>query len=806
MPVSSVIIGVDLVPIAPIRNVIAFQSDITTKECSELIENNLSNWKADVVLHDGAPNVGKNWLHDAYTQNVLVVNALKLACTHLTKGGWFVTKIFRSADYNSLLWVFGKLFAKVHATKPQASRSESAEIFVVCQNFRKPPHIDPKFFDPSALFADISDFDETLKKQKADLLKPANKIKKTKAHGYEDVEVLKTISDVQFVTSNNHMDYLAQCHEIKLTNDDIIQHESTCDEIKECCKDLKVLGRKELLKLLKWRRNLRKDLTAKLMKAIKEKNFQDEEGAEPVEDNLDQVTIRSDDDVDDIESVPELQLDDIEAQQDEEKRKEQKRLKRKEEKRVKDYQQRVNYGMVNHGDVLIEEEHDLFNLKNIDGKKELDRIDDVEPDEIVDDTNNQDGDSSDTKRRKSVTFSREADIQYFDLDANYVSDEDTHPNDDDVPEKPVEPKIAVPKKILKDKSANAALSRLGNKSNIGGGLLTDLMDVNQSKVAAANKFFDTETFTDIDLEKEFETDLVDKITKNRSSGEFSTSDEVAKRRLTDIDLSRFDDGIASDEDKDDDDNEDRGDSSDDLSDSDDESSSTKKKKKMIKLDPEGLALASMMVGSDKMRQDIEDEGWNRYAHADTHLAPKWFRDEEAKFCRRNVPVRPELVQEYKQKLREIDAKPIKKVLQAKARQKRRAMRKMEKVKKKVDAITSNEDTSQREKINQIKSVYKNATKSKKKEVKLVVSRKGLPTKRPGKGKYKTVDARMKKDLRDKQRRDSKGKRAGKKGAGASNKKSRRKRESNNSMSGPKSRGPPSFKRKVGKGGSKSRRK
>lgn len=787
MPVSSVIIGVDLVPIAPIRNVITFQSDITTKECSETIENNLANWKADVVLHDGAPNVGKNWLHDAYTQNVLVVNALKIACTHLTKGGWFITKIFRSADYNSLLWVFGKLFGKVHATKPQASRSESAEIFVVCQNYKRPQDIDPKFFDPSTLFADISDFDETLKKQKADLLKPANKIKKTKAHGYEDGDVLKTVSDVQFVTSNSHMDYLAQCHEIKLANSDILQHESTTDEIKECCKDLKVLGRKDLLKLLKWRRTLRKDLTAKLMKAIVGNGSQGDihDGGE--DDNLDQVTIHSDDD---METLPELQLDDIESQHDEEKRKEQKRLKRKEEKRIKDYQQRVQYGMVNDGDVLIEEEHDLFSLKSINGKKQMDQIDDVEPDQTVEDDQDQDGKIEvNQKQRKNVTFSRETDIQYFDLDGDYDSDDEKHPSDDVGPDKPLEPKIEAPKKLLKNKSANAALNRLGSKSNIGGGLLTDLMDINQSKIASASKFFDRDTFTDIDLEKEFETDIVDKLAKTRQSdGSSSLKEEAAKRKLSDIELSRFDDGISSEDE-------------DDADDTDSENGPSARKKKQIKLDPEGLALASMMVSSDKVKRDIEDEGWNRYAHADTHLAPKWFREEEAKYCRRNVPVQPEMVKEYKQKLREIDAKPIKKVLQAKARQKRRAMRKMEKVKKKVEAITTNEDTTQKEKINQIKSVYRNATKTKKKEVKLVVSKKGLPTKRPGKGKYKTVDSRMKKDLRAKQRREGKGKR-GKKGASAGNKRGRKKRESNNSFSAPKG---PIHKMKAKKG-SKSRRK
>ncbi|RRT78956.1 hypothetical protein B296_00026334 [Ensete ventricosum] len=210
--------------------------------------------------------------------------------------------------------------------------------------------------------------------------------------------------------------------------------------------------------------------------------------------------------------------------------------------------------------------------------------------------------------------------------------------------------------------------------------------------------------------------------------------------------------------------------------SDDSSSSSDESEEMDDdTKAEILAYAKKMLRK-KQREQILDDAYNKYMFDDEGL-PKWFADEEKQHCQPMKPITREEVAAMRAQFREIDARPAKKVAEAKARKKRAAMRKLEKVRQKANTIADQTDISERSKSKMIDQLYKKATPKKPKK-EYVVAKKGVRMK-VGKGKV-LVDPRMKKDARSRgMGRPGKGKGKGglKKGKGANGKKGQKAKQS-----------------------------
>lgn len=397
MPVSSIVVGIDLFPIKPIPGCISLQEDITTDKCRVSINKELQTWKADVVLHDGAPNVGKNWLHDAYQQACLTLSSLKLATQFLRPGGWFVTKVFRSKDYNPLIWVLKQLFKKVHATKPQASRNESAEIFVVCQYYLAPDKIDSKFMDPKYVFQEL----EIEPKNKLNVFHPETK--KAKPHGYpeNDYTLHHKLPVSEFISIENAIENLQHTSEIVFDSKQIENHKTTTKEIKECCKDIKVLGRKDLRLLISWHKTLHEELHA----AKDEKESQETDKTDAIEKEDD-----SDNDEKIDKHISELKQEEV---------RDAKRQKKKANKERKKLNERLNLKMVLKGDSgPTEEGEHMFSLKQIKSKGQLSKLDNQNPDLVAE----SDSDEETTPKKKIERYNK--DDSHLDSSGTYYKDSD----------------------------------------------------------------------------------------------------------------------------------------------------------------------------------------------------------------------------------------------------------------------------------------------------------------------------------------------------------------------------------------------
>jgi len=89
----------------------------------------------------------------------------------------------------------------------------------------------------------------------------------------------------------------------------------------------------------------------------------------------------------------------------------------------------------------------------------------------------------------------------------------------------------------------------------------------------------------------------------------------------------------------------------------------------------------------KQRTEILDQSYNRYSfHEDPRELPSWFvEDEQKHYFRHHKPTKEEVALE-KEEIKEYNARPSKKVEEAKARKKRRLMKAMQKIKTKAQVI------------------------------------------------------------------------------------------------------------------------
>jgi len=133
------VVGVDLQRIVPIDGVETIKGDITSDKTIKKIMDAVGEGGADVVICDAAPNLSGNWSLDHARSIDLAGSALECAKKILKSGGHFVVKVFQGDMFKDRLDDIRSNFTYTRAYSPHASRSQSAEIYVVGKKFLTAP-------------------------------------------------------------------------------------------------------------------------------------------------------------------------------------------------------------------------------------------------------------------------------------------------------------------------------------------------------------------------------------------------------------------------------------------------------------------------------------------------------------------------------------------------------------------------------------------------------------------------------------------------------------------------------------------
>jgi 23S rRNA (uridine2552-2'-O)-methyltransferase len=132
---GGVVVGLDLTPVEPVAGATVLAKDFYDDDAPAVLEE-LLGAPADVVLSDMAAAATGETQVDHLRIMGLAEAAHDFARRVLKPGGSFVAKVLRGGTERTLLDRLKRDFAKVRHVKPEASRTDSAEMYVVGTGFR----------------------------------------------------------------------------------------------------------------------------------------------------------------------------------------------------------------------------------------------------------------------------------------------------------------------------------------------------------------------------------------------------------------------------------------------------------------------------------------------------------------------------------------------------------------------------------------------------------------------------------------------------------------------------------------------
>jgi 23S rRNA (uridine2552-2'-O)-methyltransferase len=130
------VIAIDRLEIAPIPGVATLRGDFLDEDTRKALADALGGRKADVILCDLSPDLTGIASTDQARAAELVSTALEFCRAHLEPPGIFLVKVFHGESFGQVLKDLKATFREVHTRKPEASRAESRETYLLARSVK----------------------------------------------------------------------------------------------------------------------------------------------------------------------------------------------------------------------------------------------------------------------------------------------------------------------------------------------------------------------------------------------------------------------------------------------------------------------------------------------------------------------------------------------------------------------------------------------------------------------------------------------------------------------------------------------
>mgnify|MGYP006091816783 FL=1 len=125
------ILAVDINSMEKINNVFFLNNNFSDKNTQDKILKIFKD-KINVIISDMAENTTGNKTVDSIRTNSLCIDVINFSLRMLSSNGTLVCKLFMGEEFLEVKNLAKKKFKKVDFFKPESSRSESKETYIIC--------------------------------------------------------------------------------------------------------------------------------------------------------------------------------------------------------------------------------------------------------------------------------------------------------------------------------------------------------------------------------------------------------------------------------------------------------------------------------------------------------------------------------------------------------------------------------------------------------------------------------------------------------------------------------------------------